>query len=98
MLIVELTYKKPLSEVNKYLDQHRSFLQIHYDQGLLVASGPKDPRDGGIIIANTTEKTMNELIKDDPFYINGIADYKIIKFEPVKYSDEFEIILNKRKN
>ncbi len=95
MLIVELVYKKPIAEVDKHLQAHRSFLQSCYDQGLLVASGPKDPRDGGILIALTDKTTMNEVIKQDPFYINGVAEYHITQFEPVKYSDDFAVILKK---
>ena len=32
---------------------------------------------------------MKELIKLDPFYQNGIAEYKITEFDPVKRSSRF---------
>jgi uncharacterized protein YciI len=94
MLIVELTYKKPLEEVEKVLKAHRDFLQTCYDKGLFLASGPKNPREGGIIIALTDQETMQDLIKQDPFYQEGIADYKVTEFEPVKRHKMLEGILD----
>ena len=95
MLIVDVVYKQDLVIVDKYLEEHRNFLQKYYDKNMLIASGPKDPRTGGIILANIDKESMEKLIKEDPFYQNNIADYKIISFDPVKCSDEFKLILEK---
>ena len=46
MLVVDLVYKKPLSEVDRYVQEHRDFLQKYYDQDLLIVSGPKIPKEG----------------------------------------------------
>jgi uncharacterized protein YciI len=86
MLIVDLNYSGNLKQIDQYLIAHREFLQKYYDQGVLLASGPKQPRDGGIIIALVDEATMRTIITEDPFYQQGIAEYKFISFEPVKYS------------
>ena len=68
MLLIELTYKKPIDEVNNFLDQHRSFLFNYYENGIFLASGPKNPRDGGIIIAVANREAINTIILEDPFY------------------------------
>jgi uncharacterized protein YciI len=68
MLLIELTYKKPIDEVNNFLDQHRSFLNKYYENGIFLASGPKNPRDGGIIIAVANREAINTIILEDPFY------------------------------
>lgn len=88
MLIIELTYQKPLSEIEKQLSAHREWLDQYYAQGLLIASGPKQPRDGGIIIALTDKETATKLIAEDPFYKHGLAQYKITEFEPIKHCRE----------
>lgn len=93
MLIIELTYKKPLSEVNKLLEQHRAFLDKYYGKKLFIASGPKEPRNGGIILSRGDKETVKKILQEDPFYQNQIADYQIIQFEPNKYSDEFKMIM-----
>lgn len=88
MLIIELTYQKPLTEIDKYVAAHREWLDKYYQKGLLLVSGPKQPRDGGIIIALTDRETANQLIREDPFHQHGLAQYKITEFEPVKYCVE----------
>jgi uncharacterized protein YciI len=93
MLVVELEYKKPLSEVEKYVEEHRNFLKKYYDNKMLIASGPKIPRTGGIILANIDTCSMEKIIQEDPFHRHEIADYKITIFDPVKSSKEFASIL-----
>ena len=94
MIIVELTYKKPLEEVNKFLEGHRNFLDKYYDSGLFLVSGPKEPRDGGIIIALTDQASMEDLLKNDPFYQNDLADYRIIHFVPSKYGHQLKSLFD----
>ena len=43
------------------------------------------------------QATINEIIKEDPFHQHGIADYRVIEFEPTKYSDDFAKLLGKNK-
>lgn len=97
MLIADVYYKKPLQEVEKLLIEDRAFLQKYYEQGLFITSGPKHPRTGGVIITYANEETMRELIKEDPFYINGIAEYKFISFNPNRCCDEFKPIFNQER-
>ncbi len=88
MLIIELTYQKPLSEIDKHLLEHREWLDQCYAKGLLIVSGPKQPRVGGIFIALLDKETAAKLITEDPFYKHGLAQYKIIEFEATKYCKE----------
>ena len=50
MFIAILTYKKPLSEVDRFLQAHREYLAEHYAVGDFIASGPQTPRVGGVIM------------------------------------------------
>lgn len=85
MIIIELTYKVPLEEIDANLDAHATFLEKYYASGNFIASGRKVPRDGGIILANGISKEQaNEIIKGDPFYQKGFADYKITEFTATK--------------
>ena len=93
--IINIDYKVPFAEVEKHLVAHREYLQIYYDKGNFIASGPKDPRTGGIILAVGDIDTLNEIIKGDPFFANDIADYNIVSFNPVKKSPAFEDLFNK---
>ena len=42
-----LRYRKPLEEVLKVVDAHRAYLAELKRQGVLLASGPFEPRIGG---------------------------------------------------
>ena len=50
MFIAILTYRKPLSEVDKFLAAHREYLTKHYAAGDFIASGPQTPCVGGVIL------------------------------------------------
>ncbi len=63
----------------------KSFIEKHTKQGSILTSGPKVPRDGGIILSNTSIDSAKELMKEDPFFINNIADFKYIEFTESKY-------------
>lgn len=96
MFIVEITYKASIRDVDKYLTAHREFLDYHYKQGLFLASGPQKPRTGGILIALTKNRAhLESVLKQDPYYLAEIADYRLIEFIPVKHRDEIKtLILN----
>ncbi|MEH7106922.1 hypothetical protein [Bacillus sp. JJ1764] len=43
------------------------------------------------MLCNAKNKDEVEtIIKEDPFYINKIAEYEIIEFSPTKYAGGFE--------
>ena len=87
MFIAILTYKKPLEEVDRYLQAHREYLAEHYASGDFIASGPQTPRIGGVIIMKGKNRTaVDAIIAQDPFKINGIADYQIVEFTPTMFS------------
>jgi|SRR6185295_16306439 len=87
MFIVLVNYKKPLEIVDQYLAAHRNFLEEGYSKNYFLVSGPRNPRDGGVIISLLDNRDqLNEIIKQDPFYINSIADFNIIEFLPVKFN------------
>ena len=89
MFIAILTYKKPLEEVDCFLRAHREYLAKHYAAGDFIASGPQMPRVGGVIMIKANDRTAVEaIIAQDPFNINGIADYQIVEFTPTMFCDD----------
>ena len=89
MFIAILTYKKPLSEVDRFLTAHREYLAKHYAAGDFIASGPQTPRIGGVIMMKAdSRKAVDAIIAEDPFHINGIADYLIVEFTPTMFAND----------
>ncbi|WP_334089904.1 YciI family protein [Helicobacter typhlonius] len=84
-------YTKPLEEVLQKLDEHRAYLKKGYDAGILLASGPRVPKDGGIIIGRFESKAAaQEFSKSDPYTLHNLARYEIFEFEPVLHSTLLE--------
>lgn len=81
MFILELTYTAPLARVDELRDDHMAWLKTQYDAGVFIASGRKEPRDGGVIIALGNDRSAIEGLADsDPFSIAGICEYRITEF------------------
>lgn len=84
MILINITYTSPLSEIDKYLDEHRTYLKEGYEKKVLVSSGPKRPRIGGIIMGKfRTIEEAKEFMQQDPFVVNGLIEMDFIEYEEV---------------
>jgi uncharacterized protein YciI len=71
MFTVSIPYKISIEEIEKLISDHKNFLQKYYDLRKFITSGRKEPRTDRIIIANTESKLeIENIIKEDPFYIH----------------------------
>ncbi|RTL39614.1 MAG: GTP cyclohydrolase [Rhodocyclaceae bacterium] len=83
MFVVLLNYVKPLSEVDRFVGEHRQFLERHYAAGNFLLSGRKEPRTGGVILATAGSRAeVERIIQSDPFHREEIASYEIVEFLP----------------
>ena len=94
MFAIHSVYLKPIDEVDKHLDAHRAFLKTLYAKGVTICSGPQVPRTGGFILMNAASKAEAlEIMKNDPYSINGVAEYSVIEFEVKSFADAFSVFL-----
>jgi len=92
MFIINLMYIQPLEEVEIHLNEHIAFLDKYYGSGNFICSGRKNPRTGGVILCNARNmEEVNDIICEDPFYINKVADYEVLEFLPTKYAEDFKV-------
>ncbi len=83
--IIEIKYLVPFPEIEIVLQEHRSFLQKGYDAGMLLFSGPQEPKTGGLIVARGESMVkIKEYFKEYPFLKHKVAEYRYIEFNPVK--------------
>ena len=79
-------YRRPLDEVLKVVDAHRSYLRELKEKGWLLASGPLDPRNGGALLLRVPEEKAAahlDAVRDaDPFVRSGMAQYEIWPWLP----------------
>src|SRR5580692_9404261 len=91
MFVIELTYKVDLAEIDARMAAHVIFLKKYYASGNFLVSGRKIPRDGGIILAvGGNRQLIDAIIKEDPFFIHGLADFRIIEFRASQRADDIQ--------
>jgi uncharacterized protein YciI len=89
--IVEITYKVPAEQMTEVTPLHRAFLQAGYDSGMLLFSGPQVPRVGGMVVARAASlEEVQQFFANDPYQLNGLADYRYVEFSPVKFQTFME--------
>jgi uncharacterized protein YciI len=80
--IAVIRYRRPLEEVLEVTEQHRGYLKMLKDEGTLVASGPMDPRAGGILLLNVPDDdvipALDRVRDGDPYVTFGLAQYELI--------------------
>lgn len=82
LFVLDLTYIAGLELVEEHLQSHRDHLAENYEKGNFLASGRKEPRTGGVILAQGERQEIQDLVDSDPFSIHGIAQYTVTEFIP----------------
>lgn len=81
-----IRYRKPLEDVLKHLEAHRAHLRELKSRGVLIASGPFEPRNGGGLLLRVPDDrfdaTLDAIRDADPFVTQGVAQYEILPWRP----------------
>jgi uncharacterized protein YciI len=80
LCVVSLTYGDDLDAIDAAMSAHVDWLSDGYANGLLLASGRKQPRTGGVIIAIGSKAEVAAMVEGDPFVSKGLATAEIIPF------------------
>lgn len=81
--IAVLEYLVPYEQISIHRPKHLEFLKKYYDQKIFITSGPQVPKTGGIIMARCeTKDQFDNILKEDPYFINKLASYKTYEFVP----------------
>ncbi len=94
MIIVR--YRRPLPEIETVTEAHRAYLKTLQEQGILVASGPLEPRFGGMWLVRVSEenplKDLDALMAGDPFHQHGLANYELLPWKVMQGREGFDRI------
>lgn len=94
MFVINLTYTAPLDELDRHMGAHVRFLQTYYKKNVFVTSGRKVPRTGGIILAMGVSKDeIENIMREDPFYTHGLAEFTITEFLTSQVHPQFKDLL-----
>jgi uncharacterized protein YciI len=89
-----IRYRRPVEEVIEHQAQHRAYLASLKSSGLLVASGPLDPRFGGALLLNlpdgATAADLDAIRDGDPYYQAGVAQYESLFWNVITGRDDLD--------
>jgi len=95
MYLVLVNYVKPTSVIDELLPAHRKFLEANYQSGMFLLSGPREPRNGGIIMAQAGSRwELAAILEQDPFVTEGAATYEIIEFKATRTGKAIRFLLD----
>jgi len=84
--IAVVRYRVPLEGILEVVDEHRAWLRGLKEKGILLASGPLDPRYGGALLLRLPEGSgradLDRLRDADPFVRTGVAQYELLAWQP----------------
>lgn len=93
MFIILVNYKVSLDIVEQYLSAHINYLKQQYALGNFIASGRQVPRTGGVILSNMeSREALEQVLEQDPFKQNKLADYVITEFVPSMTCKELDFL------
>ncbi|MFI5805250.1 YciI family protein [Streptomyces sp. NPDC051561] len=91
MFVLELTYTAPVEQVDALMSDHVTWLDAQYAAGRFLASGRKQPRDGGVILAVAeSRKAIESVVAEDPFVTGGVCAYRVTEFVATKVAAGLE--------
>ena len=91
MFVIEPMYKVGLAQIDAHMNAHVKFLKKYYTSGHFLVSGRKIPRDGGIILAvGKSREDIEAIAREDPFYVRGLADIRIIEFRASQRAEDIQ--------
>ncbi len=86
--IIIIHYIESVEKINAIRPRHREFLEKGYKDGIVLYSGPRVPRTGGLIAARgKTTDEVESFFSNDPYQKEKAAEYEFIEFEPVHYQE-----------
>ncbi|WP_243382973.1 YciI family protein [Geothrix alkalitolerans] len=94
--LILVRYRRPLDEVEAVTEAHRAYLDTLKKQGVLLASGPLDPRFGGAWLVRVQDENpladLDTLRDGDPFHKAGLANYELLPWKVMAGKESFDQI------
>ena len=92
--IAIIRYRRPFEEVAPHVDEHRAYLRLLKADGRLLASGPMDPRVGGMLLLRIpgvdVAGELDRIRDGDPFTQRSLAQYELLPWAPVIGKEELD--------
>jgi uncharacterized protein YciI len=91
-----IRYRRPFEEIAPHVEEHRAYLRELKAAGVLLASGPFDPRTGGGLLLRLPEgagpEALDRIRDGDPFTQRALAQYELLPWTPVIGKDALDTL------
>lgn len=92
--IAIIRYRRPFAEIEPMVPAHRAYLGGLKEKGILLVSGPFEPRVGGGVILRLPDEGYHaalDAVRDgDPYVKAGLAQWELLPWNPGIGKDEID--------
>jgi uncharacterized protein YciI len=82
MFLIQITYIRPLPEVEQQLEAHRAYLREAPEAAHIVLTGRRQDRQGGLVILRAPDlAAVEDFVHRDPYHTSGVARFDITGFD-----------------
>ena len=85
--LLEGMHLVPFDQIpSSLIDDHHKYLQLGYDRGNFLFSGPQIPPHGGFLVARAeSREALDELLAEEPFVKKKVMELtRITEFNPAQ--------------
>lgn len=87
-------YRRPVEEVVQHHAAHREYLRGLKQQGLLVCSGPLEPRFGGALLLRVPDEQTPDILDtirdNDPYTRARVGQYEILPWNVITGREDLD--------
>ncbi|MDA8059741.1 MAG: YciI family protein [Nitrospiraceae bacterium] len=93
---VVIRYSRSKEEVAAVVEAHRAYLDGFVSSGMLLASGPLETADGGVLwVRSENRDALEKMIAGDPYSLAGVADFSVLAFEVKKLAPSISEMMSR---
>jgi len=95
MHIVFLKFSANKSQAGQFMDSHKAWIKLGFDDGVFLLSGSLEPGLGGGILAhNTSLAELQSRVSDDPFVAEDVVKAEIFELDPGKADERLQFLVH----
>ena len=95
MFILLLKFSANKDQASQFLDNHKQWIKLGFEDGVFLLVGSLQPNLGGGIVAhNTSLPDLQRRVKEDPFVVENVVTAEIIEITPSKADARLQFLLD----
>ncbi len=95
MFIVLLKFSDNKGQAGQFMEGHKQWIKLGFDDGVFLLAGSLQPNLGGSIVAhNTSLQDLQRRVDGDPFVAENIVSAEILEITPSKTDERLNFLLD----